>query len=332
MLNQLILTSLYANVLADWVKETQMYKKMLVVLDGSQLAEVVFPCAIELSGSLGIDVVLLHVYAPAKQEFVPMYHSYIDGVAEKIQSMAREVQNKLGQGAKPIEAHGELVKGYHADEILKYADSNNIDLILMASHGRSGVSRWSMGSVADKVLRASNVPVWLVRAGIENAVSYDQWPSRTFLVPLSSSDISATALPHAETLAKGKSNVPTNVVLLEVCEPPSVPTYYSPEFTGVPLNWGKFAEEELARSKQAAAEQLAKVEKQFKDTGITNVNSIILSGKAADEIINYANKNPFTVVVMATHGRSGFSRLVYGSVAESVLFGITNPLVMIRPQ
>jgi nucleotide-binding universal stress UspA family protein len=309
-----------------------MYKKMLVVLDGSELAEVVFPCAKELAGSLGIDIVLLHVYVPARQEFVPMYRSYIDGAAEKIQSMAREMQKKLGQGARPIEVHGELAKGYHADEILKYAESNNIDLILMANHGRSGVSRWSMGGVADKVLRASRVPVWLVRAGIDGAVPYDQWPSRTFLVPLSSSDVSTTALPHVEMLAKGKSVVPTNVVLLEICEPPSVPTYYSPELTGVPLNWGKFAEEELTRSKKAAVEHLAKVEEQFKTAGITDVTSTILSGKSADEIINYANKNPFTIVVMATHGRSGLSRLVYGSVAESVLFGITNPLVMVRPK
>jgi nucleotide-binding universal stress UspA family protein len=289
-----------------------MYKKMLVVLDGSELAEVVFPCAKELAGSLGIDIVLLHVYVPARQEFVPMYRSYIDGAAEKIQSMAREMQKKLGQGARPIEVHGELAKGYHADEILKYAES--------------------MGGVADKVLRASRVPVWLVRAGIDGAVPYDQWPSRTFLVPLSSSDVSTTALPHVEMLAKGKSVVPTNVVLLEICEPPSVPTYYSPELTGVPLNWGKFAEEELTRSKKAAVEHLAKVEEQFKTAGITDVTSTILSGKSADEIINYANKNPFTVVVMATHGRSGLSRLVYGSVAESVLFGITNPLVMVRPK
>ena len=309
-----------------------MYKKMLVVLDGSQLAEVVFPCAKELASGLDMDVVLLHVYIPSMQEFVPMYRSYIDGAAEKIQTMAREMQKKLGQGAKPVEVHGELVKGYHADEILKYAEDNNIDLILMASHGRSGVSRWSMGGVADKVLRASKVPVWLVRAGINDAVPYDQWPSRTFLVPLSSSDISATALPHAVTLAKGKSTVPTNVILLEVCEPPSLPTYYSPELTSTPLNWGKFAQEELTRSKKTTAEHLAKVEEQFKAAGINNVTSMISSGKPADEIINYANKNPFTVIIMATHGRSGLSRLVYGSVAESVLFGITNPLVLVRPQ
>jgi len=309
-----------------------MYKKMLVVLDGSKLAEVVFPCAKELAGSLGIDVDLLHVYISSRQEFVPMYRSYIDSTAEKIQSMAREIQSKLRQDEKPVEAHGVLVKGYHADEILKYAESNHIDLIVMASHGRSGVSRWSMGSVADKILRASNVPVWLVRAGIENTVSYDQWPSRTFLVPLSSSDISSAALPHAEELVKGKSSVPTNIVLLEVCEPPPVPTYYSPELTGVPLNWGNFAEEELTRSKKAATEHLAKIEEQLRSKGISNVKSMILSGKAADEIINYANNNPFTVIVMATHGRSGLSRLVYGSVAESVLFGITNPLVMVKPQ
>ncbi len=110
------------------------------------------------------------------------------------------------------------------------------------------------------------------------------------------------------------------------------PTYYAPEITSVPLNWGKFVEDELERSKKAAIEYLAKVAEEFKNDGIANVTSLVLIGKPADEIINYANKHPATVIVMATRRRSGLSRLVYGSVAESVLFGITNPLVMIRPQ
>jgi nucleotide-binding universal stress UspA family protein len=309
------------------------YRKMLVVLDGSQLAEVVFPFAKELAGRLNMDAILLHVYAAAGREFAPMYKAYIDRSAEAIAAQARQVQDSVSgpqKSTRPIEVRGELTMGYHADEILRFAEENAIDLILMASHGRSGAKRWSIGSVADKILRASKVPVCLVHSEAEKIMPYDRWPTRTLLVPVSGSDVSAIVLPHAEAIAAQKG-VTVNVVLMQIIEPPVAPSYYSPELTGIPLNWGQFVEQEMARSKKAAQEYLAETEKRFKNMGVP-VTSMVLTGKPAEEIVAYANKNPYTVIVMATHGRTGLSRLVYGSVAESVLFGVTNPIVLVRPQ
>jgi nucleotide-binding universal stress UspA family protein len=309
-----------------------MYKKMLVVLDGSELAEIVFPYAKELAGRLDIDVILLHVYSQAMRGSMPMYKAYIESTAKNIGMQAQQIQQSLStsKSAKPVEVRGELVMGYHADEILRFAEENAVNLIMMASHGRSGAQRWSIGSVADKILRAARVPVWLVHADAEKAVPYDQWHSRTLLVPLSGSDVSAIVIPHAIALAKQKG-ASMDVVLMQVVEPPITPSYYSPELTGMPLNWGQFVEQEIARSKKATQEYLTDVEKQFREVGI-NVSSLVLTGKPAEEIVAYAGKNPFTVVIMATHGRTGLSRLVYGSVAQSVLYGITNPMVLIGPQ
>lgn len=309
-----------------------MYKKMLVVLDGSQLAEIVFPYAKELAGRLDIDVILLHVYSQVMKGYAPMYKAYIESAAKNIRMQAQQIQQNLVtlKSTKPVDVRGELVMGYHADEILRFAEENAVDLIMMASHGRSGAQRWSIGGVADKILRAAKVPVWLIHADVEKALPYDQWPSRALLVALSGSDISAIVIPHAIALAKQKG-APMDVVLMEVVEPPITPTYYSPEMSGIPLNWGQFVEQEIARSKKAAQEYLNSVEKQFRNEGI-KVSSLVLTGKPAEEIVSYTNKNPYTVVIMATHGRTGLSRLIYGSVAESVLYGITNPMVLIRPQ
>lgn len=308
-----------------------MYKKMLVVLDGSELAEIVFPYAKELAGRLDIDVILLHVYSQIMRGYAPMYKAYVETAAKSIRMQARQIQQSLGtEEARPVEVRGELVMGYHADEILRFAEDNAVDFIMMASHGRSGAQRWSIGSVADKILRASKIPVWLVHADAEKAVPFDKWPNRNLLIALSGSDISEIVIPHAITIAKQKG-APMDVVLMEVVEPPVAPTYYSPELTGIPLNWGQFVDQEVARSKKVAQEYLSGIEKQFHDESI-NVSSIILTGKPAEEIVSYADKNPYTVIIMATHGRKGLSRLVYGSVAESVLYGITNPMVLIRPQ
>ncbi len=308
-----------------------MYQKILLPLDGSELAEAVFTYAKELAGRLDLEVILLCVGSSDLHEFTPMYEAYIERAAEIIQRQAREVQRKTGlrPGGKLVKTRGETAEGYPAEEILRYADENHVDMILMATHGRSGRKRWVMGNVADKVLRASKVPVWLVRTGTPEEIAYDQWPKRTILVPLDGSELAEAVLPHAEALAKQRGTEPVEVTLLRICEPPAAPFYYAPDFTGVPLNWGEYLDQEVAKGREVAKEYLGIIEKRFKDIGIS-VQSEVLVGKAADEIVEYTNNHPFTLIVMATHGRSGLSRWVYGSVAENVLTGAYSPILLIR--
>jgi nucleotide-binding universal stress UspA family protein len=154
---------------------------------------------------------------------------------------------------------------------------------------------------------------------------------RTMLVPLDGSELAESVLPHVEALAKQRDTKPIDVVLLRVCEPPPTPTYYGPDLSEVPLNWGRFAQEETDRGKKVAKEYLAEIEKRLKDINIS-VRSEVLVGKATDTIVDYAKKNPFDLVVMATHGRSGLSRLVYGSVAVNLLHEVSSPIFLVKPQ
>ena len=309
---------------------------MLVPLDGSELAEVVFAYAKELAGRLSLDVTLLHVCSPTEQELAPMHRSYTEHMAGIVKLQVEAIQKKVGiqPGGKAVEVRGELAVGYPAEEILSYADENDIDLILMSTHGRSGIRRWAMGSVADKVLRASKVPVWLVRAGIPEEVVYDKWPSRTILVPLDGSELAESVLPHVEAVAKQRGAEIVDVILLRVCEPPIISSDY-PEAI-MPLSWEEHVEQQMALCKRASEKYLARVEKRLKDAGL-KVRSEALVGKPplgnpANEIIDYANRNPFNLIVMATHGRSGISRWAYGSVAARVLLGVSSPLFLVRPR
>ena len=315
---------------------------MLVPLDGSELAEVVFTYAKELAGRLDLDIILLHVTRQAAENTMPMRKAYIERAVESIQRQSREIQKKIAtkKRGKPIEVRGEVVIGYPADEILRFADENKVDLILMATHGRSGIKRWTMGSVADKILRATKIPVWLVRAGIPEEIVHGQWPT-TILLPLDGSEQAESVLPHAETLAKQRGIEQVDVVLLRVCEPPSRPSYYlaEPGVTYAPLsepeaieshiNWQKYLDDEMVKSKQAAEKYLEKIKKRFQDSNIS-VRSEILEGRAAEEIVEYANKNPFNLIVMSTHPRSGLRRLVYGSVTENVLQGVNRPVLLVK--
>jgi nucleotide-binding universal stress UspA family protein len=303
-----------------------MYRKVLVPLDGSELAEVVFVYAKELAGRLGLDLVLLHVYSPDEAASVPMRRAYVERAAEIIKRQSEEAREKAGikPGVKAVNVRGELAPGYPAEEILRYADENGIDLILMATHGRSGVKRWTVGSVADKVLRASKVPVWLIRAGIPQEIVYDKWPTRTILVLLDGSELAETVLPHVEAVAKQRGAELVDVILLSVCEPSLLPSYYP---AAMPLNW----DDHVARCKRSNGEYLAKIEKRLKEAGL-RVRSEVLVGKPAEAIVDYVSKNPVNLIVMSTHGRSGPSRWVLGSVAEKVLLGVSSPILLVRPR
>ena len=173
-----------------------MYKKMLVLLDGSTLAEVVFSYAQELSARLGISLELLHVCSPQEAEQLPMRQAYMDHMAEVLRKKAIEIQSKIGgrTSGSEIEAQGKVIVGYPAEEILKYADENEVDLIMLSTHGRSGVRAWDIGNVANKVIHASKVPIWLVPTELREEIIHDTLPKRILLIPLDGSKMSEEAL------------------------------------------------------------------------------------------------------------------------------------------
>ena len=147
-----------------------MYKKIMVPLDGSELAECVLPhVEAFIEGFKACKVVFVRVVEPLTMSFRD--HSVL--MAKELEEtesarkssaedyLKRVVTRLKHEGA---ELHSEVIVGKIEDRLADYAEDNDVDLILIATHGRSGVTRWVMGSVADKILRSSNVPVLMVRA------------------------------------------------------------------------------------------------------------------------------------------------------------------------
>lgn len=146
-----------------------MYKKTLVPLDGSELAECVLPHLESIAKGCGVEsVVFLRVF----DTYMPSaYHAYIgEPQREELQENSKKVTREyLDEVAGRVNLNGvdvqkQIVDGNPAESIAEYATKNDIDLITIATHGRSGVSRWALGSVADRILRYSCVPVLMVRA------------------------------------------------------------------------------------------------------------------------------------------------------------------------
>jgi len=149
-----------------------MYKKILVPLDGSELAECVLPhVEIFINECKISNMIFLRVVQPTPPSFIPTQAGMEE--FKKIGEMdeARKINagKYLKQTADKFKnqttrLHTEAILGNVPETIIDYVENNQVDLIIMATHGRSGVSRWVRGSVADKVLHASSVPVLLVRA------------------------------------------------------------------------------------------------------------------------------------------------------------------------
>ncbi|MFC2062903.1 universal stress protein [Chloroflexota bacterium] len=157
-----------------------MYQKILLPLDGSELAECVLPHAESIAKGCGTtSVVLIRVVSPIQVRYDISY-SLSEPEQEKLYSQAvQHTQSYLEQVAGRLKEQGlsvtpEVLTGPVAESIAEYTRKNEIDLMIIATHGRSGVSHWVWGSIADKILRSACVPVLMIRApgcipGIDNS-------------------------------------------------------------------------------------------------------------------------------------------------------------------
>jgi nucleotide-binding universal stress UspA family protein len=149
-----------------------MIKKILVPLDGSKLAECALPYAEELAGKLGSGVALVSITKRGQgfwPDEDPSERSEERLIPVAVCNMEEQAAKYLDNTAKGLEKKGikvlkEVICGKAAEEIINYADTRHIDLIVMSSHGRKGPGKWLRSSVAQKVLKGACIPVMLIRA------------------------------------------------------------------------------------------------------------------------------------------------------------------------
>jgi len=283
-----------------------MYERILVPLDGSETAEVAVPRAEELAEMLEADITLLHVCESEDDKNYHMHSLHIEKIAELSKQRAKEKGFKVN----PVQ-----LTGHHAEQIVDYADKEDIGLIIMATHGLSGIRRWVLGSVTEKVIRATTKPVIIIRADSDSAAI------KKALVPLDGSKESEAVLPYIEELA---SRLKSEVVLLHAVVP--ITSAYSMPFepAAVPL-----PQEDLSLLKVKAQEYLSEMAVMLNGKGI-KTSSRVVFGPAADEIIGVADEINADLVAMSTHGRSGISRWAIGSVADKILRAGNTPVMLVR--
>jgi nucleotide-binding universal stress UspA family protein len=220
----------------------------------------------------------------------------------------------------------EVVQGEAATAIVNYSKEHpSVRMIAMATHGRSGLGRLILGSVADRVLHTSPAPVLLVRTtgytdtNIERAGSAPT-PYKTILVPLDSSLLAEQALEHALDLATTED---TTILLVTVLPNPQQRIGLSDTFAPLWL-------EEVQKSEaNRLQDYLLATAQKLRRRGL-KVQTETPTGNPAAAIIRTATKRHADMIVMTTHGRSGFQRLWLGSVATSIVHQSTCPLLLVR--
>jgi nucleotide-binding universal stress UspA family protein len=143
-----------------------MYKRILLPLDGSSLAEQVLPYAIAQAECFGAELILLRVVEPLLPTEAVVPRGAIRRAEEGTKALTQEYLERVAARVRErgIPVQVVTIEGFPRKQIVQFAEANDIDLIVICARGRSGLSRWLMGGVADRVVRGANIPVLLVRA------------------------------------------------------------------------------------------------------------------------------------------------------------------------
>lgn len=311
-------------------------RPILVTLDGTKVAEGILPYISQIAKKANIPLVLFTVVDPAAVDYSAASSAspfadpatqarviYRDQIEESSRVHALDSLHGMASRLRKegIEAKARVDLGNPATEILRVADEEECGLIAMSTHGRNAIGRSIFGSVTNKVLHASHTPVLTITP--ERAKKYQEAEGtvlKTIVVPLDGSARAERVLPYVEELA--------GILSLEVLLVRAVQIEYPP-YTHA--GFGAMLPDFTEGVAHEATEYLERVSLHLGNKGLT-VRHELLRGAAASALVHLAHETPRNLIAMTTHGRSGLSRWMMGSVAEALVRGSGDPVLVIRSQ
>ena len=312
-----------------------MYTRILTPLDGSGFSEQALPHARSLAAALSLPITLLLAIEPDHpsigQSLNPSLH--LEEMAAHRAQHARSYEEWIADGLRNAGLNVDTVTpaADPAAAIVEEAAKDPGTLIIMSSHGRSGLARWWMGSVADKVLHLTGNPLLIIHAGSQQQAAATEGVGESVFeritVPVDGSELAEEILPHVVYLSTAMG---LTVDLVRVN--PSRDEYHRSMSIG-PSEIARAVPsyEEYALILDGEAERyLAELKELLTRQGVASVEAQLLHGPAADSIADLAAATANNLVAMTTHGRSGVSRLVLGSVAERVARQSGAPVLLVR--
>lgn len=300
-----------------------MYTSIVVPLDGSAFAKRALPVALALARRSHAAVHLVHVNelmvsaSGGPQHDTRLHNDLRQEMRAELTAVAAQLARETSLPIDAVFLDGPVVpmlQGYLADR--------DHDLVVMMTHGRGGLSRAWLGSVADALVRHASVPLLLVRPGAE-------WPNELveplfcrILVPLDGSAMSDEVLDHAVSLSTPDATVYT---LLTVVVP-------LPLLGGMYPNAGFADRSDVQRQHEVAQSHLAAMAKELRESGALVETKVVTHQQPAQGILDAAEEQRVDSIAMSTNGRGAASRLLLGSVADKVVRGATVPVLVYRPE
>ena len=287
-----------------------MFNKILVPLDGSDLAEKAIPYAKIVAKNKESELILFAVSPVTSADRQDkLLKAYLESTAKALNSPELKISIAVANGIV-------------AEQISDFVEKYKIDLVVISTHGHSGIKRWMIGSVAVKVIHSVKTPVLLIKS---QAASPEKAKIEKILLPVDGSPFSKAPIPYIEEIIRGTK---AKVILLQAAEPPIVPSYEE----GRPISptWQKFKDDLWAQLEEHDSKNLKKLEVELASRGM-NVTSQVVRGDAPESIIETAGKENVDLIVMSTHGRTGVNRWAFGSVASRIVEESDQPVLLIRP-
>lgn len=297
---------------------------IIVPLDGSQLAEQTLPYGIVLAKYNSTSLVLLRAI-PLPREPVPLASGGTLTVDEQLEILRADSEDYLRERVKivselDVTVEMNVVVGNPPDVIAETADALDAGCVAIATHGRSGLSRWALGSVTDRVLHLTSCPLLVMRPHDVRDLDVRELPVLDrLLVPLDGSQLSEEALPYATDLAR---SCHSELYLFRVITLPA---------SGLAgLEAGVIESVYWETAREEAGDYLERLATELAADGVQTEYSIGTE-PVAEEILSFAEHNAIDLIVMTTHAREGLSRLILGSVTDRIIRAGQVPVFVIRP-
>lgn len=298
-----------------------MYKHILVPLDESSLAECVLPHAVAIAKTFGARLTLLRVLEPPKRAGYAQPCDPLEWNLRKAEAEAYLAEVKARLESQGLEINSAQLEGEVAKTIVQFAHHNGVDLVILSSHGESGLSGYTLGSVGQKTANHIHLGFMVVRA-FKPAQSNTEIHYKSLLLPLDGSARAECALPIAQRLAKQHE---AELLLAHVVALPEMPRR-------VPLSDEEKAllERLLEMNKREAEQYLEDLKKRLSAEQIKANSRVVVSDQVEDSLNVLAKETEADLVIMAAHGFSGKLNKPFGSkVAHFLAYGEA-PLLIIQ--
>jgi nucleotide-binding universal stress UspA family protein len=287
-----------------------MYDTILFPLDESAETSAILHHASEIAHWSNAKVQLLYVANTARDSV-----TLVD--TEVVDALVREGENVVEEGGAVLETLGvdyttDVIQGNPAPTIAEYAEKYEYDLVVMPTHARHGISRQLLGSVTEKVVRLSEVPVLTARMVTKDELTF---PYEHILIPTDGSQSSERAATHGLNLAAAMD---ATVHILTVIDDNSLGPDVRSMLSG-------------KESEQVATKTIESLVSRAQDLGLKNVVEHIRHGDPSEQILEFIEENDINAVVMGTTGKSGVDRILLGSVAEKTVRNAPVPVITVAP-